>query len=45
MSFQPVFDDETRELRIDAEVEVPTAFMQLAGFETVTVGATTTAQQ
>ncbi len=44
-SFQGAFDDETRELTIDAEVEIPTAFMQIAGFSTVSVAVTATAQQ
>lgn len=44
-SFQPVFNGQTRELTIDAEVEIPTAFMQLAGFQTVSVAVTSTAQQ
>lgn len=44
-SFEPSFDDETRELTIDAEVEVPTAFMRLAGVSTLRIGVTSTAQQ
>lgn len=44
-SFDPRFNDESGEITIDAEVEIPTAFMRLAGFPTVTVGATTAAQQ
>ena len=44
-SFQPDFDEETRALTIDAEVEIPTAFMRLAGLPTVSVALSSTAQQ
>jgi len=44
-NFDPTFNDETRELTINAEAEIPTAFMQLAGFSTVPVAVTSTAQQ
>ncbi len=43
--FQPDFDDESGEITIDAEVEVPTAFMRIAGLSTVTVSASSAAQQ
>ncbi|MEM8949114.1 MAG: pilus assembly protein TadG-related protein [Pseudomonadota bacterium] len=43
--FDPDFDDESGEITIDAEVEIPTAFMKIAGLPTVTVAATTAAQQ
>ncbi len=43
--FQPTFNDETRELTINAEAEIPTAFMKVAGFSTVPVAVTSTAQQ
>lgn len=44
-NFQTTFNDETRELKIDAEAEIPTAFMRIAGFPSVSVAVTSTAQQ
>lgn len=44
-SFDPRFDEESGEITIDAAFEIPTAFMQLAGLPTVTVAASTAAQQ
>lgn len=44
-NFAPTFNEETRELSIDAAVEIPTAFMRLAGKQTVSIGVTSTAQQ
>ena len=44
-NFEPTFNEETRELTIDAAVEIPTAFMRLAGKPTVSIGVTSTAQQ
>lgn len=43
--FQTTFDDDTRELTVAAEAEIPTAFMRIAGFPTVSVAVNATAQQ
>jgi Flp pilus assembly protein TadG len=43
--FNPEFDDDSGEITIDAEVEIPTAFMRIAGLSTVTVSASSAAQQ
>ncbi len=43
--FNPVYDEETGEITIDAAVEIPTTFMQIAGKTSVTVAAATAAQQ
>jgi Flp pilus assembly protein TadG len=43
--FNPDFDDESGEIVIDAEVEIPTAFMRIAGLSTVTVSASSAAQR
>ena len=43
--FSPDFDDESGEITIEAEVEIPTAFMRIAGLPTVTVAASTAAQR
>ncbi len=44
-NFETTFNDESRELTVDAEVEIPTAFMKLAGIPTVSVAVTSSAQQ
>ncbi len=44
-SFRPQFNEDTRELTIDAAVNVPTTFMQLAGIESVPIAVSATAQQ
>lgn len=43
--FQTTFDDQTRELTIAAAAEIPTTFMRVAGFPSVSVAVTSTAQQ
>lgn len=42
--FDARFNEETRELTVDAEIDMPTSFMGLAGFSTVPVAVTATAQ-
>ncbi len=43
--FNPDFDDDSGEITINAEVEIPTAFMRIAGLPTVKVSASTAAQR
>lgn len=44
-TFESTFNDESRELTVNAEAEIPTAFMRVAGFETMSVAVRSTAQQ
>ncbi len=44
-NFDAVFNEETGELTIDAEIDMPTSFMRIAGFSTIPVGAGAIAQQ
>lgn len=44
-NFQTTFNEETGELSIDAAVEIPSTFMQLAGIETIPIAVSSTAQQ
>ena len=43
--FDANFNEETGELTVDAELDIPTSFMRVAGFSTMSVAATATAQQ
>jgi len=43
--FDANFDEDTGELRIDAEIDLPTSFMRIAGLPTVSVAASAVAQQ
>lgn len=43
--FDAIFNEETGELSIDAEIDMPTAFMRVAGLPTVSVAASAVAQQ
>ena len=43
--FDARFNEDTGEVTIDAEVEIPTSFMKLAGFSTVPIAVSSTAQQ
>ena len=43
--FDAVFDENTGELTINAEVDLPTSFMQIAGVPSVSVAASAVAQQ
>jgi Flp pilus assembly protein TadG len=45
IDFDAAFNEDARELTVNAEVEVPTAFMRLAGFPTVKIAASSTAER
>ncbi len=43
--FSAVFNEETGELKVDAEIDMPTSFMRVAGISTIPVAASRIAQQ
>ena len=45
IDFDAVFNEETGELSIDAEINMPTSFMRVAGFSSIPVAASTVAQR
>lgn len=45
VDFDTGYDDDDREFSIDATIEIPTAFMRIAGITTVTISASATVQQ
>ncbi|MGI9509009.1 MAG: TadE/TadG family type IV pilus assembly protein [Geminicoccaceae bacterium] len=42
--FDARFNEETRELTVDAEIDMPTSFMRIAGFSSIPVAVSATAQ-
>jgi Flp pilus assembly protein TadG len=45
LEFDAEFDDDKRELKVEATVEVPTAFMRIVGIDTVEISVDASAQQ
>ena len=44
VDFDARFNEETRELTVDAEIDMPTSFMRVAGFSSIPVAVSATAQ-
>lgn len=44
IAFDTSFNEDTRELTVDAEIAIPTSFMRIAGWSTMPVAASATAQ-